>query len=143
MVRAVDLLNLHGQRSFIRCRHCLAQFRLFLYADLFQKICQLKHWYRRITVIMLGMCIWLALAVIFRMHKCIALLLYILGYGEICLLLNLYTNGAAEAVFLAQGGGRYLALPQWVFLAAVCIALYDLLKHGTWSMAGILMGVLV
>ncbi|MDE6887133.1 MAG: hypothetical protein K2P45_00570 [Eubacterium sp.] len=59
------------------------------------------------------------------------------------MLLNLYTNGAAEAVFLAQGGGRYLALPQWVFLAAVCIALYDLLKHGTWSVAGILMGVLV
>lgn len=114
-----------------------------LYADLFQKICQQEHWYWRIAVITLGMCIWLALAVVFWMHKRMALLLYILGFVEICLLLSFYANTAAEAVFLVQAGGRYLVLPQWAFLAAVCIALYDLLEHGIWSMAGILTGALV
>lgn len=114
-----------------------------LYKNLFQNICQSDQWYRRIVVITLGMCIWFILVVIFWMQKRIALLLYILGYCEICLFLSFYANADAEALSLAQAGGRYLALPQWAFLGAVCIALYDLLEHGIWSVAGILVGALV
>lgn len=114
-----------------------------LYTKLFQKAYISGEVQNRIYMICIGILIWGILSVIFIWNKRGMLMGYILFYCELCLFLAFFTNDESEAIFWAQAGGRYLALPQWGFLVAVCIALHDLIQRAVWSVSGVVITALV